>query len=179
MERNRRTSLQGVVVSDKMDKTIVVEVETHKRHAKYQKRVKYSNKYYAHDEANAAHVGDTVTIMACRPLSATKRFRLVSIDKKALVSIKVAEAEAALEAKEGVSEVKAEAKKEEKVEEVKVEAKVEAPVETEVKEEVKKPATKKPATKKVAATKEEEKAPAKKAPAKKAPAKKAAAKKEE
>jgi len=87
-ERNRRTSVQGVVVSNKNDKTIIVEVETHKKHAKYQKRVKYSNKYTAHDERNEAKVGDTVTIMACRPLSATKRWRLVSIDKKALEDIK-------------------------------------------------------------------------------------------
>ena len=98
MERNRRTSLQGVVVSNKMSKTIVVEVETHKKHPKYLKRVKYSNKYYAHDEHNVAKVGDTVTIMGCRPLSATKRFRLVSVDKHAVESIKVMEAE--LEAKE-------------------------------------------------------------------------------
>lgn len=104
MERNRRTTLQGVVVSDKMAKTIVVEVETHKKHAKYLKRVKYSNKYYAHDEKGEAHVGDTVTIMACRPLSTTKRFRLVSVDKKAEVSIKVAEAELALEEQSGTNE---------------------------------------------------------------------------
>ena len=149
MERNRRTSLQGVVVSTKMNKTIVVEVETHKKHPKYSKRVKYSNKYYAHDEKELAHVGDTVTIMACRPLSALKRFRLVSVDKKALEDIKIAEAE-----------IKEELAKEEEVkaEEVKVEVK-EAPK-----------AEEKPA--------EEKKAPAKKAPAKKAPAKKAAAKAE-
>ena len=135
MERNRRTTLQGVVVSNKMDKTIVVEVETHKRHAKYQKRVKYSNKYYAHDEKNVAKVGDTVTIMECRKLSALKRFRLVSVDKKAELSVKEAEAE--LKAEElGEKPV------EEKVEEV------EAP-----KEEAKKPAARK-ASKKV---KEEEK----------------------
>ena len=77
MERNIRTTLQGIVVSNKMAKTIVVEVETHKRHAKYAKRVKYSNRYYAHDEKDLAKVGDTVTIMACRPLSATKRFRQI------------------------------------------------------------------------------------------------------
>lgn len=98
MERNRRTSLQGVVVSDKMDKTIVVEVETHKRHSKYAKRIKYSNKYYAHDENNEAKVGDVVTIMGCRPLSATKRFRLVSVDKKAVESVKEALEEIAEEA---------------------------------------------------------------------------------
>ena len=152
MERNRRTSLQGVVVSNKMNKTIVVEVETHKKHPKYLKRVKYSNKYYAHDEKNEANVGDTVTIMGCRPLSATKRFRLVSVDKKAVEPIKVAEAELLEEEK---AEAKVEAKVEEKVEEVKVEEPV--------KEE-------KPAPKK---------APAKKPAAKKAPAKKAAAKAEE
>lgn len=156
MERNRRTSLQGVVVSDKMAKTIVVEVETHKKDAKYSKRVKYSNKYYAHDEKGEAHVGDTVTIMACRPLSALKRFRLVSIDKKALKDIKVLEEELIVEEEK----VEASMAEEVKVEEPKVEAvKVEEP-----KAEEAKPA-KKPA--------------AKKAPAKKAPAKKPAAKKAE
>lgn len=97
MEREveTRRTIQGVVISDKNDKTIVVLVETHVKHAKYGKRVKYRKKYYAHDENNEAKVGDTVTIMETRRLSATKRFRLVSIDKKALVSIK--EAEEALE----------------------------------------------------------------------------------
>lgn len=105
MERNIRTTLQGIVVSNKMAKTLVVEVETHKRHAKYAKRVKYSNRYYAHDEKDLAKVGDTVTIMACRPLSATKRFRLISVDKKAVISIKAAEAELALEEKAGTEEI--------------------------------------------------------------------------
>ena len=108
MERNRRISLQGVVVSDKMNKTIVVEVETHKRHPKYAKRVKYSSKYYVHDEKNEAKVGDVVTIMACRPLSALKRFRLVSIDKVHLESVKeVLEAEKAIE-EQAQEEVKTE-----------------------------------------------------------------------
>ena len=95
MERKvaTRRTIQGVVVSDKNDKTIVVLVETHKRHAKYGKRVKYGKKYYAHDENNEAKTGDTVTIMETRRLSATKRFRLVSIDKKAVLSVKEAEAE--------------------------------------------------------------------------------------
>ena len=100
MERKvqARRTVQGVVVSDKNDKTIVVLVETHKRHPKYGKRVKYSKKYYAHDENNEAKVGDTVTIMETRPLSALKRFRLVSIDKKHLESVKeVLEAEKAME----------------------------------------------------------------------------------
>jgi len=126
MERNRRTSLQGVVVSDKMSKTIVVEVETHKRHPKYAKRIKYSNKYYAHDEKGEAKVGDVVTIMACRPLSALKRFRLVSIDKKHLESVKeVLEAERAMEeqAEEAIEAKVEEPKVEEKVEEVKAEEK--------------------------------------------------------
>ena len=166
MERNFRTSLQGVVVSDKMDKTIVVEVETHKRHAKYLKRIKYSNKYYAHDEKNEAHVGDVVTIMGCRPLSATKRFRLVSIDQKAVADVKAAvEAEKAMEAQ--VEEVKAE---------VKVEEKVEAPVAEAPKAEEAAPVEAEPAKKPV-----EKKAPAKKTTttaAKKAPAKKAADKAE-
>ena len=166
MERNRRTSLQGVVVSDKMAKTIVVEVETHKRHPKYAKRIKYSNKYYAHDEKNEAKVGDVVTIMGCRPLSATKRFRLVSIDKKHQESIKeVLEAEKAME--EQAEEVVAE---EVKVEEPKAEASVvEEQPKVEEPKEVKKPAAKKAPAKKAAVA--EKKAPAKKAPAKKAAAK--------
>ncbi len=91
--RNLRRSIQGVVVSDKNDKTIGVLVETHKKHAKYGKRVKYRKKYYAHDENNEAKVGDLVTIMETRKLSATKRFRLVSIDKTAEMSVKEAEKE--------------------------------------------------------------------------------------
>ncbi|MBO4736863.1 MAG: 30S ribosomal protein S17 [Bacilli bacterium] len=122
MERKvtSRRAIQGVVVSDKNDKTIVVLVETHKRHTKYGKRVKYSKKYYAHDENNEAKVGDLVTIMETRPLSATKRFRLVSIDKKGDEDLKEAKAEveeeiAAEEAelKETSEEAKEEPKEEE------------------------------------------------------------------
>ena len=111
MERKTlaRRAIQGVVVSDKNDKTIVVLVETHKKHSKYGKRVKYGKKYYAHDENNDAKVGDTVTIMETRKLSATKRFRLVSIDKKAELSVKEAEAELKEEAIE--AEAAAEAAK--------------------------------------------------------------------
>ena len=110
MERKTQTrrAIQGVVVSDKNAKTIVVLVETHKKHTKYGKRVKYGKKYYAHDDENAAKAGDTVTIMATRKLSATKRWRLVSIDKKAELSVKEAEAEL----KEEVLEAKAEENKE-------------------------------------------------------------------
>mgnify|MGYP004450355195 CR=1 FL=1 len=106
MERKTltRRTVTGVVVSDKNDKTIVVLVETHKKHAKYGKRVKYGKKYYAHDENNEAKNGDTVTIMETRRLSATKRFRLVSIDKKAELSIKEAEAELKNEVVEGAVE---------------------------------------------------------------------------
>ena len=129
MERKTeaRRAIQGVVASDKNDKTIVVLVETHKKHSKYGKRVKYGKKYYAHDENNEAKVGDTVTIMETRKLSATKRWRLVSIDKKAELSVKEAEAElkeeiieaeAAAEAAKpdevSVEEAKAEEPKEEK-----------------------------------------------------------------
>lgn len=84
MERNLRKVLKGVVCSDKMDKTITVLVETHKMHAKYGKRVKYGKKYYAHDENNECKVGDVVTIMETRPLSALKRYRLVSIVARAI-----------------------------------------------------------------------------------------------
>ena len=83
MERNIRRSVQGVVTSDKMDKTITVLVETHKKHMKYGKRVKYIKKFKAHDETNEAKIGDVVVIEETRPLSATKRFRLVKIVAKA------------------------------------------------------------------------------------------------
>ncbi|MGL4383545.1 MAG: 30S ribosomal protein S17 [Bacilli bacterium] len=85
MERNNRKVYTGVVTSDKMDKTITVVVETYKKHPLYAKRVKYSKKYKAHDENNSAKIGDTVKIMETRPLSATKRFRLVTIVKEAVV----------------------------------------------------------------------------------------------
>ena len=83
MERNIRRSVHGVVTSDKMDKTITVLVETYKRHAKYGKRVKYIKKFKAHDENNEAKIGDVVEIVETRPLSATKRFRLVNIVSRA------------------------------------------------------------------------------------------------
>ena len=86
-----RRTVQGVVISNKNDKTITVLVETHRRHSKYGKRVKYRKKFYAHDENNEANVGDTVTVMETRKLSATKRWRLVSIDKKAVEIAKLAD----------------------------------------------------------------------------------------
>ena len=73
-ERNRRKVLRGTVVSDKMDKTIVVEIA-----------VKYSNTFKAHDENNEAHIGDVVEVMETRPLSKDKHFRLVKIVEKAVI----------------------------------------------------------------------------------------------
>ena len=83
MERNARKVYRGTVVSDKMDKTITVMVETKKTHPLYGKRVKYSKKFKAHDENNEARIGDTVRIMETRPLSKTKRWRLVQIIERA------------------------------------------------------------------------------------------------
>lgn len=83
MERNSRKVYQGTVVSDKMDKTVTVLVETHVKHALYGKRVKSSKKFKAHDEEGIAKNGDVVKIMETRPLSATKRFRVVEVVKKA------------------------------------------------------------------------------------------------
>ena len=78
-ERNDRKVYVGKVVSDKMDKTITVLVETYKKHPLYGKRVKYSKKFKAHDENNVAKLNDIVKIMETRPLSATKNFRLVEV----------------------------------------------------------------------------------------------------
>ena len=74
---------RGYVVSDKMDKTVVVLVEEHYKHALYGKVVRRSKKFKAHDERNKAKVGDLVSIMETRPLSATKYFRLVEIIERA------------------------------------------------------------------------------------------------
>ena len=86
MEKNNRRVLTGTVVSDKMDKTITVLVETYKNHPLYKKRVKSSKRYKAHDENGVAGIGDTVKIMETRPLSATKHFRLVEVIKKASIA---------------------------------------------------------------------------------------------
>jgi len=84
-ERKHRRVEIGRVVSDKMDKTIVVAVETYKKHKLYHKRIKYTKKYKAHDENNEAKIGDIVKIMETRPLSKDKRFRLVEIVERAVV----------------------------------------------------------------------------------------------
>lgn len=83
--RNQRKVYQGRVVSDKMDKTITVSVETKKNHPIYGKRMNYSKKYKVHDENNTAKVGDIVRIMETRPLSATKRFRLLEVVEEAVI----------------------------------------------------------------------------------------------
>lgn len=86
MEReNKRRVLRGKVVSDKMEKTIVVEISTKKSHPLYGKRVKFSRKFKAHDELNEAKIGDIVEIMETRPLSKDKHFRLVKIVEKAVI----------------------------------------------------------------------------------------------
>lgn len=77
--RNLRRTLQGVVTSDKTDKTIAVRVERRFAHPKYGKFVREHKKYHAHDENNEAHVGDVVEIVACRPMSRTKRWRLIKV----------------------------------------------------------------------------------------------------
>ena len=82
-ERNRRKTLTGVVVSDKMDKTVVVKVETFVPHPLYGRRIKRSKRYKAHDEQNVCHVGDTVRLMETRPLSKDKRWRVVQVLKQA------------------------------------------------------------------------------------------------
>ena len=81
--RGQRKTKVGRVVSDKMDKTIVVSVERLTRHRLYKRVIRLSTKFKAHDEANEAHVGDTVLIEESRPLSATKRWRLIEVVQRA------------------------------------------------------------------------------------------------
>ncbi|MDR2770884.1 MAG: 30S ribosomal protein S17 [Clostridiales Family XIII bacterium] len=81
-DRNRRKTRVGLVVSDKMDKTIVVAVEDFVRHSLYGKAVKRTKKFKAHDEENQCNIGDKVRIMETRPLSKDKRWRLVNIVEK-------------------------------------------------------------------------------------------------
>lgn len=79
MERNLRKERVGVVVSNKMQKSIVVSVERKVKHPKYGKFVKLTSKFVAHDEKNDCQIGDTVKIMETRPLSKTKNWRLVEV----------------------------------------------------------------------------------------------------
>jgi small subunit ribosomal protein S17 len=83
VERNARKVREGLVVSDKMDKTVVVTVEDRVKHAMYGKVLRRTTKYKAHDEQNECGIGDRVLLMETRPLSATKRWRVVEILEKA------------------------------------------------------------------------------------------------
>jgi small subunit ribosomal protein S17 len=82
MERKSRKVYTGIVVSDKMDKTITVVVDTYKKSPLYRKSIKVSKKFHVHDEEGLANIGDKVTIMETRPMSKTKRFRLLEIVTK-------------------------------------------------------------------------------------------------
>ena len=83
VERNQRKTREGLVVSDKMDKTIVVAVEDRVKHALYGKVLRRTSKLKAHDEQNECGIGDRVLLMETRPLSATKRWRVVQVLEKA------------------------------------------------------------------------------------------------
>lgn len=83
MARNKRKVRSGEVISNKMDKTIIVNVIRHVSHPLYQKKVKLSKRYHAHDENNQCQIGDKVQIMETRPISRHKRWRLVDITEKA------------------------------------------------------------------------------------------------
>ena len=81
--RGFRKTREGLVVSDKMDKTVVVAVEDRVKHALYGKIIRRTTKYKAHDEANECGIGDRVRLMETRPLSATKRWRVIEVLEKA------------------------------------------------------------------------------------------------
>lgn len=83
MERNARKVITGEVISNKMDKTIVVNVTKKVSHPLYQKKVKVTKKYQAHDEENVCQIGDKVRIMETKPISRHKRWRLVEVTEKA------------------------------------------------------------------------------------------------
>ena len=85
MSETKKISLTGKVVSDKMDKTITVLVETQRKHPLYGKMVKYSKKYHAHDENNEAKIGDTVRIVQTRPLAKTVNYTLDEVLEKAVI----------------------------------------------------------------------------------------------
>jgi small subunit ribosomal protein S17 len=79
----RQKTRQGVVVSDKADKTITVRIDVTRRHRRYEKIVRVSNTLHAHDETNDAHIGDTVIVRECRPMSRLKRWRLIEVVERA------------------------------------------------------------------------------------------------
>lgn len=84
-KKKNKQELTGVVVSDVCDKTITVAITTYKKHPLYGKRVKYTKKYSVHDEKNKAKNGDTVRIIATKPLSKTKRYELVDVVQEAVI----------------------------------------------------------------------------------------------
>lgn len=102
--RGKRKVFVGVVVSDKMDKTVVVAVDRLVRHPLYKKVVRRTSKFYAHDEFNECRVGDIVEIMETRPLSKLKRWRVVKIVQRAKVPLPVAREEVAEETEEQLLE---------------------------------------------------------------------------
>jgi len=83
LDRKMRKTMTGTVVSNKMDKTVVVAIENYRRHPMYKKTIKRTKKYKAHDEENTCNTGDKVKIMETRPLSKEKRWRIVKIIEKA------------------------------------------------------------------------------------------------
>lgn len=100
LKRGKRKVFVGTVVSDKMDKTVVVAVERLVRHPLYKKVIRKTSKFYAHDEQNECRVGDIVEIMETRPLSKLKRWRVVRIVQRAKVPLPVAREEMVEEAEE-------------------------------------------------------------------------------
>jgi small subunit ribosomal protein S17 len=82
-ERNRRKTRVGQVISNKMNKTIIVQVTRTMKHPLYERVIRTKSKLYAHDEKQEASIGDTVRVMECRPLSKLKRWRLVEVTEKA------------------------------------------------------------------------------------------------
>ncbi|MCF8093572.1 MAG: 30S ribosomal protein S17 [Desulfotignum sp.] len=84
MQKSKKKELKGLIISDKMDKSVVVQVERFIQHNVYKKYIRQYKKYHAHDEKNACRIGDEVQIIETRPLSKLKRFRVTKIIKKAV-----------------------------------------------------------------------------------------------
>lgn len=84
MHKGKKKELKGLVISDKMDKSVIVQVERYIQHKMYKKFIKQYKKYHAHDETNECRIGDEVQIIETRPLSKLKRFRVTRITKKAV-----------------------------------------------------------------------------------------------
>jgi small subunit ribosomal protein S17 len=84
MHKGKKRELKGLVISDRMDKSVIVQVERYIQHKVYKKYIKQYKKYHAHDEKNECRIGDEVQIIETRPLSKLKRFRVTQITKKAV-----------------------------------------------------------------------------------------------